>query len=49
MRMTTVGLSNKGRLLTVAWIEIDEYNIKIITAFKAGHDQAEDYYAYRQI
>lgn len=49
MRMVTVGLSNKGRLLTVAWVEIDEYNIKIITAFKAGHDQAEDYYEYRQI
>lgn len=49
MRMITVGLSNKSRLLTVAWVEIDEQNIKIITAFKAGHNQTESYYAYRQI
>ena len=49
MRMITVGLSNKSRLLTVAWVEIDEQNIKIITAFKAGHNQTEGYYAYRQI
>lgn len=48
MRMVTVGLSNKGRLLTVAWVEIDEQNITIITAFKAGHNQRKDYDAHRQ-
>lgn len=27
LRMITVGMSNKARLLAVAWYEIDEYNV----------------------
>lgn len=47
LRLITIGISNKGRLLVVAWFEIDDTNARIITAFKAGHDQAEIYYANR--
>lgn len=44
MRMQTIGFSNKARLLIVAWYEIDEKNIQIITAHKPSHNQKKDYY-----
>lgn len=43
LRMNTIGLSNKGRLLMVAWHEIDESTFKIITAYKPSHHQIKEY------
>lgn len=43
LRMITVGMSNKARLLAVAWYEIDEYNVQIITAYKPSYQQTKEY------
>lgn len=43
LRMQTIGFSNKARLLLVAWYEIDNENIQIITAHKPSHNQIKDY------
>lgn len=43
LRMITVGFSNKARLLTVAWYEIDNENIQIITAYKPSYHQIKEY------
>lgn len=43
LRMISVGFSNKARLLAVAWYEIDEHNIQIITAYKPSYQQTKEY------
>lgn len=43
LRMQTIGFSNQARLLVVAWYQIDETNIQIITAYKPSHNQIKEY------
>ncbi len=43
LRLITVGMSNKGRLLSVVWVETSEDSITIITAFKPTHQQSKEY------
>lgn len=43
LRMVSVGMSNKGRLLAVAWFENDENSLTIITAFKPSPNQVKGY------
>ncbi len=43
-RMWTIGISNKQRLLTVAWTDRD--NIRIITAFMPTKNQIRSYNGY---
>lgn len=44
LRMISIGMSNKGRLLTVVWFENDEDSITIITAFKPTAQQIKEYH-----
>lgn len=41
-RMNTIGLSNTGKLLVVAWVERDEV-VRIITAFEPSKAQQKIY------
>lgn len=41
-RFITVGMSEKGRLLTVVWTERSD-SVRIITAFKPSHTQKRRY------
>lgn len=43
LRMQTIGFSNKARLLVVAWYQINDNNIQIITAYKPSYNQIKDY------
>ncbi|MFW2124425.1 BrnT family toxin, partial [Acinetobacter ursingii] len=41
-RLISVGLSNRGRLLTVVWVERGDV-ARIITAFEPSHHQKRRY------
>ncbi|WP_066801511.1 BrnT family toxin [Moraxella oblonga] len=43
LRMRTVGMSNEGRLLVVAWVQTSDDEITIITVFKPAHTQIKEY------
>lgn len=43
LRMVSVGMSNKGRLLAIAWFESDTDSLTIITAFKPSQKQVKGY------
>lgn len=43
LRMITIGMSDKGRLLAVAWVETGNDGMTIITAFKPSHAQIKGY------
>lgn len=43
VRMRTIGMSKYGRLLVVAWTEIDDENITIITVYKPTETQIKEY------
>ncbi|AWY19773.1 BrnT family toxin [Moraxella bovis] len=43
LRMRTVGMSNQGRLLVVAWVQTSDDEITIITVFKPVNTQLREY------
>lgn len=43
LRFLTIGISNKGRLLAVAWFESSDDSLTIITAFKPSKKQIKGY------
>lgn len=43
LRFLTVGMSDKGRLLAVAWFETGDDSLTIITAFKPSKKQIRGY------
>lgn len=42
-RLRTIGMSKFGRLLVVAWTEIDDENVTIITVYKPSEKQIKEY------
>ncbi len=43
LRMNTIGMTNQGKMLVVAWVQIDDENIRVITAFKPTKRQIKGY------
>ncbi|MDO5652046.1 MAG: BrnT family toxin [Moraxella sp.] len=42
-RLRTIGMSKYGRLLVVAWTEVDDENVTIITVYKPSDTQIKEY------
>lgn len=42
-RLRTIGISKFGRLLVIAWTEVDDENVTIITVYKPSEKQIKEY------
>lgn len=43
IRLVTVGMSSKNRVITVVWYEINDFEAGLITAFKASVTKIKEY------